>query len=204
MIALPLMLTLLRLVLGPVAVFVAVNSYSPQLFVPILIGGLLSDYFDGVLARRFNVAFPWVRRFDSITDVVFYLCVLTAAWIVCRVTIVAATIPVTAMVFGELVCCAVSLMKFRTFPAVHAISAKVYGLCLFIACLSVISYGAGPWILWAVAGVSIVANVEVIAILLLASEPPVDVLSIFHLKLERKKPHQGRRVVSGKFSMSGA
>jgi CDP-diacylglycerol---glycerol-3-phosphate 3-phosphatidyltransferase len=185
MAAFSLALTFLRLVLGPVAIVVACKAYDRQLFVPILIAGMLSDYFDGVLARRFNVAFPWLRRFDSMTDAVFYLCILISAWIVARSTILAAIVPLAVLVSGEVACYGLSFFKFRVFPAIHALSAKFYGLCLFIACLCVISYGTGPWILWALAGVSVIANAEVAAILLLSKEAPVDVLSIFHC---RRKP----------------
>jgi CDP-diacylglycerol--glycerol-3-phosphate 3-phosphatidyltransferase len=185
MVALPLALTFLRLVLGPVAIVVASRSYDRQLFVPILIGAILSDYFDGVLARRLNVAFPWVRRLDSITDAIFYLCILVSAWIVAHATILAGIIPVVVLVLGELTCDGLSLVKFRVLPAIHAISAKFYGLCLFIACLCVMSYGVGPWILWTLAGVSIIANAEVVTILLLSKEAPVDVLSIFHFRREQ-------------------
>src|SRR3954453_15221847 len=111
MMALPLSLTLLRLVLGPVAIMVVAKGWPQQLFVPILIGGILSDYFDGVLARRFKVAFPWVRRLDSLTDVVFYLCILLSAWLVSRSTIVAGLVPVIVMLVGELVCHAAGLAK---------------------------------------------------------------------------------------------
>jgi phosphatidylglycerophosphate synthase len=187
MLALPLTLTLLRLVLGPLAILVALKPYSHQLFIPILIAGILSDYFDGVLARKFNVAFAWVRRFDSVTDAVFYLSILVSAWIICRSTIVAGIVPVMVILVGELVCYGVSLVKFRTLPAVHAISAKVYGLCFFVACLGVISYGAGPWILWMLAAISIVANTEIVVILLLAKETPVDLLSIFHFRRQQAK-----------------
>ncbi|MDB6057135.1 MAG: CDP-alcohol phosphatidyltransferase family protein, partial [Verrucomicrobiales bacterium] len=194
----PLSLTLLRLVLGPVAILIAVENWPHHLFVPILMAGILSDYFDGVLARRFNVAFPWVRRLDSVTDVVFYLCILVSAWLVSRSTIVGGLVPVMVMVVGELVCHGVGLVKFKAVPAVHAISAKVYGLCVFIACLGVISYGAGPWMLWGLAVVSVIANGEIVVILVLSKEAPVDVLSIFHFRNEQARRARVGREPTGR------
>ena len=128
-----------------------------------------------------------MRRLDSITDAVFYLCILVSAWIVSRSTILTGIVPVMVIVLGELICYGVSLVRFKAFPAMHAISAKVYGLCFFIACLCVISYSAGPWILWVLCGVSIIANAEIVIVLLLSKEAPVDVLSIFHFRRAQAK-----------------
>ena len=70
---LPFALTTLRLLLGPIALACAWTGVARLFFVPILVCGTLSDIFDGVLARRFGIATPGLRRYDSITDVVYYL-----------------------------------------------------------------------------------------------------------------------------------
>lgn len=181
-VAFPLSLTLLRLILGPVAILVAALPLNTNLFVPILITAFLSDYYDGVLARRLDVAYPWVRRLDSITDVLFYLCVLIAAWLMVKPTLIAAVVPIAVCLVGELICNAVSLIKFKALPATHSLLAKLYGLCLYVAFLCLLSFDAGPWVLWVLAGVSALANSEVIAIMLLSKRQPIDVLSIFHLR----------------------
>ena len=70
---LPFALTTLRLLLGPVALFCALTNISRGIYMPILVAGTLSDIFDGILARRLGVATPALRRYDSITNVVYYL-----------------------------------------------------------------------------------------------------------------------------------
>ena len=50
-----------------------------MLFGVCLILAFLSDVFDGILARRLNVATPDLRRLDSIADSTFYLAALLAA-----------------------------------------------------------------------------------------------------------------------------
>jgi CDP-diacylglycerol--glycerol-3-phosphate 3-phosphatidyltransferase len=64
---LPFALTTLRLLLGPLALVVAFCHWPRLIFLPLLVTGTLSDIFDGILARRYGVATPALRRYDSIT-----------------------------------------------------------------------------------------------------------------------------------------
>jgi len=79
MIAIPASLTLLRLFLGPLALWLAFTDAPRSVYAVILVAGLLSDYFDGVLARRLGVAREWLRRLDSTVDVIFYIFLLLTA-----------------------------------------------------------------------------------------------------------------------------
>ena len=59
---LPFALTLLRLLLGPIALLCALTNVSRWIYLPLLVTGTLSDIFDGILARRLGVATPALRR----------------------------------------------------------------------------------------------------------------------------------------------
>src|SRR4051812_25331923 len=78
----PLTLTGLRFLLAPAVVWMAYRwPYGPA-FVGCLVGALLSDVFDGILARRMGIATAFLRRLDSAADIVFYLAVLWSAAVV--------------------------------------------------------------------------------------------------------------------------
>src|SRR5271170_3394511 len=81
---LPFALTTLRLLLGPVALACALTNVPRWIYLPILVTGTLSDIYDGILARRFGVATPALRRYDSVADVIYYLFILAAAYFLCR------------------------------------------------------------------------------------------------------------------------
>jgi CDP-diacylglycerol--glycerol-3-phosphate 3-phosphatidyltransferase len=179
MIAIPLTLTLARLALGPVAVGLADRDAPRPWFIFILIGGLLSDIFDGVLARRFGVATPWFRRLDSLVDVAFWLCILGSTILLEEATLRDAAVPIVLVLISEAVCVVLSLGKFRRLPATHCYSAKLYGLMLFVTFLGVLSFGWGAWAFWMLCAFGLLANLEVCMILLRAKEPPVDVKSVF-------------------------
>src|SRR6476646_3471414 len=75
----PLGLTVLRLLLAPVLVWMVYAGAPGILFAGVILVAFVSDYFDGVIARRLGVATPELRHFDSRADLVFYA---TAAWAV--------------------------------------------------------------------------------------------------------------------------
>ena len=78
---LPLALTLSRFVLAPVLVGLASTSLPGWLLALICITAFLTDLFDGILARRWGVATPQLRRLDVIADIVFYLAMIVAFYL---------------------------------------------------------------------------------------------------------------------------
>jgi phosphatidylglycerophosphate synthase len=77
----PILLIYSRLIIGFFILYaslVAINNYA--IIVTILISlGLLSDIFDGIMARKLNVSTEKLRRLESTIDQVFYLCIVLAS-----------------------------------------------------------------------------------------------------------------------------
>lgn len=181
MIAIPLALTLARLALGPVALWMAVRDAPRDWFILVLLGGLLTDIFDGVLARRLGVVRPWFRRLDSLVDVAFYLCILGATILLEERILREGAAAIVILFASETVCVGLSLARFGRLPATHCYSAKLYGLVLFLTFLGVLCFSWEAWALWMLCAFGLLANLEVCAILLLSKSPPVDVKSVFRL-----------------------
>jgi len=74
---LPWALVLFRLSLGPGIVWLGRKFPVPALIVGCIVLALVSDIFDGVLARRWLCDTPRLRRWDTLADTAFYLGVLT-------------------------------------------------------------------------------------------------------------------------------
>ena len=178
---LPCALTTLRLLLGPVALAGALTNVSRWIYLPILVAGTLSDIFDGILARRLGVATPALRRYDSITDVIYYLFILGAAWILCQPVIRQNLLLLVLILLSEAGVIFVCYAKFGKYPATHSWLAKFYGLCLLGGLIALLVFNAGSWALIALAIVALVTNTEIIAIHLLMDQPPVDVKSVFKI-----------------------
>jgi CDP-diacylglycerol--glycerol-3-phosphate 3-phosphatidyltransferase len=178
----PVALTTLRLLLGPLALACAWFGWPRWLFAPILVIATASDIYDGVLARRFGVATPALRRYDSVTDLTYYLFILAATWLLCRAAIADHWLAVSALVASELATVAISLVRFRTFPATHSWLAKFYGLSLFGVVVALLVFDASGSVIVALAVVGLVTNAEIIAILCWSSDAPVDVPSIVRMR----------------------
>lgn len=76
---LPLALVCLRFMLAPVVLLLAAYHPEPAAFAVCLAAAFLSDFLDGVIARRLGVATPGLRRLDSCADTAFCLAALAAA-----------------------------------------------------------------------------------------------------------------------------
>jgi CDP-diacylglycerol--glycerol-3-phosphate 3-phosphatidyltransferase len=70
-----------RAALGPVLILGAACRWNGIALACLIVAALLSDIFDGVLARRWQCDTPGVRLFDTMADTVFYVGAAVALWI---------------------------------------------------------------------------------------------------------------------------
>jgi CDP-diacylglycerol--glycerol-3-phosphate 3-phosphatidyltransferase len=188
--ALVLGLTGLRLALGPVLLLMAWGGIGGAPAVLVCLAGLGSDYFDGAIARRFGMDSAAVRRFDSATDAVFFVCAALAAWHL-HAELLRPYLPlVWAVVALEFARYAFDLVKFRREAAYHAWSAKAWGLVLFAALVVLLGWGRASLVPLALV-VGIVADAEGLAISFILPEWTHDVPSVWHAWGIAKERHRG-------------
>ena len=179
---LPFLLTTLRLLLGPVALLCAFAHTARWVYFPILVIATLSDIYDGVLARKFGVATTALRRYDSSTDVIFYLFILGVAWKLCRPVLSQSWWAIALVILSEIALIAICFIRFGKYPAAHSYLAKFFGLCLLACLIALLVFDAGNWAVYTLAIVGVTTNIEIIVMHLIATRAPVDVKSIFTLK----------------------
>lgn len=175
----PIALTTFRLLLGPFALICAFRAVPRLVYLPILVLSTLSDIYDGVLARRFHVATPFLRRYDSATDIVYHLFILTVVWILCRQVLRRTWWAILILLATEAACVVVCWIRFGKYPATHTYLAKFYGLCLLGGLVALLVFNASGWVIIALMAVAFITNAEIIAIHFASDTPPVDVSSIF-------------------------
>ena len=175
----PFYLVIIRLALGPILINLAVADHRGLIFLPFLIAGTLSDIFDGIIVRKLNIDTPALRRADSLADVIYYVCVLITACLVNQPTVRAGLPIIAAVIALEILCIAVSLIKFSTMPATHSYLAKAYGLVLVTVFIALIAFDvSSPLWLYALLAAALIADIEVTLIMLISKRPPIDVKSI--------------------------
>jgi phosphatidylglycerophosphate synthase len=178
----PIALTTFRLLLGPLILVCALAGAPRLVYLPILISSTLSDIFDGVLTRRFHVATPSLRRYDSVTDVIYHLFVLAAVWILCKPVLIKTSWAILILLISEVACVVVCFARFGKYPATHSYLSKLFGLCLLGGLIGLLVFRATGWLIITMVVVGLITNIEIIAIHFVTDSPPVDVPTILALR----------------------
>ena len=177
---LPLALTALRALLGPVLLLQAWAGPAPRLFAACLVAAFLSDVFDGIVARRLGIATAGLRRLDSLADTVFYVCATAAVARLQPGVIAHHATALLVLLALELLRYAYDLRKFGREAAYHMLSSKAWGVALFAGFGSLLVLGRDGWAVDLAIGLGIVADLEGLAISWVLPAWRADVPSIVH------------------------
>ncbi len=157
----------LRAALGPVVMVGERCRWSGLVLAAIVLGALLSDIFDGVLARRWKTDTAALRLSDSLADTAFYLCVALAiafympsVWHECRGGVL--------LVLGCEVCrFTFDFFRYGKPASYHSYLAKGWGLVIATAViLTFATQHASIWISAAVV-LGVLSNAESLAMSLM-------------------------------------
>jgi CDP-diacylglycerol--glycerol-3-phosphate 3-phosphatidyltransferase len=180
------LLTLLRAALAPILVAIAFTSRSPTGFGICLVVALLSDIYDGKIARRLGVATPGLRRLDSIADSIFYVAATYCVWLLHREVITDNLVPLLVLLGLELLRYSFDFLKFRKEASYHMWSSKLWGVFLFLAFFSVLVFGRSGIAVYLAIYVGWWADIEGLLISIVLPYWKNDVPTIVHaLKIRR-------------------
>ena len=193
--AIPRLLIMFRFLAGP-AILALVWLFgldARYICAALLALGVLSDIFDGVIARRLGCATATLRKLDSRADVVFWLFTLLAALKACPGARPSLLTMAGVLVLIELVAPVISFIRFRQEASTHHILSKVFGLGLWLLMTVLLLHGSAGWLQPAVFALGVVSQIEGIAIVLALPAWRTDISGIGHaLRLRR----QAQREVS--------
>jgi CDP-diacylglycerol--glycerol-3-phosphate 3-phosphatidyltransferase len=186
-----------RAALGPV-VITSQLLQTNGIAVAAIIIALLSDIFDGVLARRWDCDTPAVRLFDSMADTVLYLCVAIALWIGHRNLLHANAPLLLTLLSMEAARMAFDIGRFGKPTSYHSYLAKAWGLVLASAVIAAFATTHAQIALKAALVLGIVCNLEGFAMSLLLRNWNNDVKTLraaWHLRqtsdsLSSKQPQR--------------
>jgi phosphatidylglycerophosphate synthase len=194
--SIPMGLTVLRLLLAPVLVWLVYVNAPGIAFAAVIFVAFVSDYFDGVVARRIGVASAELRHFDSRADMVFYA---TAAWAVWRLhsdLVRSIAIPGLAVIGLDVVRHLFDFAKFGSDAAYHAWSSKVWGFSLALALVLLMGFGVSRPFVWITVILGLIAQVEGLLISVVLPVWTHDVPTVAHAL--RIRQNQTRNTGRGK------
>ncbi len=169
-----------RALLGPVLLWLCVRHVAGWWIVAALTVALLSDIFDGVMARKLQVATEKLRVADSWADGFFY------AWIVAAVCVAAPDViqplrgPLLLVLLMQFCSYGFDLLKYGRIASFHAVSAKIWGITLFVATVALLGFHAGGMWLWPAIVCGLISNLEGFAMKLALPTWTHDVKSLRH------------------------
>lgn len=192
----PFLLIYSRIVIALVIIFLAwlkVDNYSFIITILILVG-LLTDIFDGIIARKLNVSTEKLRIWDSNVDMFFWLSVIASIFYLRFELVKPHILPISLLLILELLAYLISFIKFKRTIATHSLLAKLWTLTLLLFLIELILNSTSyTFVLCFVLGV--ISRVEIILIIATLKNWTTDVPSIFTVR----KINNGQEIKKSKW-----
>ena len=154
--------------------------------------GLLSDIFDGIIARKLQVSTQKLRRLDSTVDQIFFICVAVATYLQCPSFFKHNLNQILILLSFEVLAYVICFIKFKKEIATHSIGAKFWTLLLFALLVDVMIDCNADLLFQLCFYVGIVTRLEIIAIIFTLKNWTNDVPSFYHA-LQLRKGNQIKR-----------
>lgn len=180
---LPWALVIFRLVATPVLVLLGLMGPAQGPAAAALLSlAVLSDIFDGVIARRMKVATPALRTWDSRADVIFWLGATAALLLMHPSLLAPLASPALVLASLEAANHVFSFVKFRREASPHHWLSKLFCLALWALFAQLFLTGRADWLLWATFGLGVISQIEAFAITLRLKAWRCDVPTVLRLK----------------------
>lgn len=186
---LPNLLSILRLLLGPVLLGVAWAG-AAQVFIGVLILAFFLDLIDGPIARRFGLVSELGPKLDSLADFSVYVSGLVGAWWLWPELVRREQVYFMLLALGILLPALIGLLKFHRATSYHTWLVKTAVVCMAPSII-ILFLGGPPWPFRIAAVLSALAGTEEIIITLLVREPRSDVRHVFAILQEERSRRQG-------------
>ncbi|MGB8193299.1 MAG: CDP-alcohol phosphatidyltransferase family protein [Chitinophagaceae bacterium] len=183
----PFLLILFRLLLAPVMLSWTFYIHKTGWFlVACLWAGMISDIFDGIIARRLGVATTSLRKWDANVDIVFWLTAGVCIWILNGQLLKEYTWFIILLAVLEPVSDLINLVKFKKSGCAHNWLSKLWGILLLIT-FTLLLLGKQPVYLFKISlVVGLLSQIDRIIISSLLPGPECDIPSCYHAWLRRK------------------
>ena len=178
----PYILIAIRFLLAPIIFFLAYLKGEESTFVilALMFIGLLTDIFDGIIARKVGVSSEKLRRLDSQVDLAFWLSLGLATYFLNTELIKNHWQSIALVFIMEALCYIISILKFGKETCTHAFLSKMWGLSLLIAFTYLIGFQQAGWAFHLTIILGIISHIDVILIILILPKWQYDVPSCYH------------------------
>lgn len=178
----PICLIIVRLFVGLLIVLLSILKVEHYEIIAIagLYIGLLTDIFDGIIARKLNVSTQSLRRLDSTIDLVFFICISVATYLQCAGFFKENASKLIILFAAEGFTYVICFFKFKKEIATHTLGAKIWTLTLVCCLTEIILQCSSTYLFNICFWLGIATRLEIIGIILVLKKWVNDVPSIFH------------------------
>ena len=197
---LPIVLLYSRIAIGCVIIVFSILQLEYYSFIAVLLLsiGLLTDIFDGIIARKYNVSSDKLRRLDSTIDQFFFIAFTVATYIQCPEFFKSNALKLLLLIGMESLTYAVSYIKFKKEIATHTIGAKLWTLVLFATLVQIIIQGESVILFNLCFWIGLATRIEIVAIIIALKKWTNDVPSFYHaLQLRKGKAIKRHKLFNG-------
>ena len=173
-------------------------AHFAALAVGLITAGLLTDIFDGIIARQLGVSTEKLRRLDSTVDQVFWASVVGATWLACPEFFRQHAAQLLILLGLEALTYAVCYLKFRKEIATHSWAAKAWVVVSFAALVQIITTCESGVLFGIAYYLGVLSRLEIVAIILLLRRWTNDVPTAWHAsQLRHDKPIKRHKLFNG-------
>lgn len=188
---LPNILSAFRILAAPILVLLALNDRETA-FTWILILGLLSDMFDGLVARLCKAESELGALLDSIGDNLLLFAAVFGIWVFHFAVIDTHKLAVLLAIGFGIAENIFALLRYHRLSSFHTLLSKVaaFLIGIFIGVLFV--FGFEPWLFYLAIGVSVASSIEEFILLALVPRWRSDIPGLWWILRERQSDRNSR------------
>lgn len=138
--SIPALLVALRVVLAPIIAWL-LTQHRAGFAGGLYIAAVLSDIYDGVIARRLGVVTLRLRLADGCADLWLYLCLLVGLWSGYRTLVAPLARPFAMAMILQVLSWAFCFWRFGKMTSYHSLLAKLTALSLLAGILALLFVG---------------------------------------------------------------
>ncbi len=177
----PFLLIFSRIILGVIVILLAIFQplHSAAWIVAAMTTGLLTDVFDGIVARKLNVSSESLRIWDSNVDQFFWLAVVGSVFYLNVDFIKQHILWITLILVLEVFCYLYSYLKFKKTIATHSILAKIWTISLLVFLIDLVLHSESRIAFIICICLGIISRIEILLIIHRLLKWTTDVPSLF-------------------------
>lgn len=177
----PFLLIYSRILLAVVFAILSFIEFSHRdwILVFLICLGLITDVFDGIIARKLNISSERLRILDSNVDQFFWIVILITVFYSNFTFVKHNYLYLLIILFLETSTYAISFLKFGKTIATHSLLAKLWTVSLLIFLIDLILNNTSTWLFYICFGIGFISRIEIILIIGFLEKWVTDIPSIW-------------------------